>query len=653
MLTMIPTEMARKSPRATLEFVLLGVAVCILSLLSWSSTITVSHDTQAPLRQWPLPNSIVQRHDLPVANDMPPQRPEPPSPFSQSSSSSSSLPLPVSPPAICPSWSPEFAHRFETMCAPWVGRLTEWAENVKRAGKEPVQYTCIIERRCNGLGDRFSGVFSVLEAALEQHRPARVLWDGLSEVLEPTCLMAETWEPQAKDRYSPACLFPTAQSHVVHQSYCGPVYHECGNGHQGVRVRNFIRACPSQGMCDNMYSKLTSTTPASSLRQVADDSNHQSDDSSVAGANDERPVALASGTAAHIFGCAMRSMFQLTQSFREIEVAWIHNKVSSIMTVNQVEELLKGYFTISVHLRLGDRAFKNDEADIEALWGQLSNTFKCAHSVETYVEEMGFNKGLPVRWIFSSDSQHLRKRVLSEFGEKIMMLDEVPKHVSKTKGQTSVTAHTMTEWYFLSLGDRLVMNRRSSTNLFNGRLSGFSKSFWTFQLKHLFYDANTCRLRTMHFDGSWKPANPACKKLSNELLAWRLPQPHRKPKEWEPLRHGALAQSSSSGSSSQSSDVYSEEALFGAVQHHAAVNDGHEALPGAQATSPSGSSSSSSSPIDGTTGSAQDYSSSSTKSSSADDDDDDDLFGAFASDLVEDDADSDDSGLESDEDGET
>jgi hypothetical protein len=479
--------------------------------------------------------------------------------------------------ASCSSWDPEFAQKFETMCAPWADRLVIWAQQLKERKKQPVQYACIKTRRCNGLGDRFSGIFSVFEAALEQHRPVRVLWDGLSEVFEPTCLMADnTWEPQAEDRYSSKCLFPPANAEVVHQYRCGVVHRGCGGPNQGTTIRNFIRACPSDETCGKMREGLLSTegamvvgddalpkpTKATSALQssvLAGDSANENEHH-----HHHHPVGLKSGTAAHLFGCAMRAMFQLTHSFRQIEVAWLHNQKSYMMTVNQVEQLMKGYFTISIHLRLGDSAFKQGETDLEDMWGKFQNSFKCAQSVETYVLDMGFNKGLPVRWVFSSDSKELRARVLAEFGDKIMMLDETPKHVSKTRGQTSITAHTMTEWYFLSLADRLIINRRSNNRLFTGRLSGFSKSFWTFQLKHLYYDANTCRLRTMHFDGSWRTSNQQCKKLSTELMEWRLPQPHRKYGDWAPIRAGYLAPS-------KVADMYSEDALFGPVRHHVAA----------------------------------------------------------------------------------
>jgi hypothetical protein len=72
------------------------------------------------------------------------------------------------------------------------------------------------------------------------------------------------------------------------------------------------------------------------------------------------PVALRSGTAAHVFGCPMRSLFQITDQFYQLQVAWIHNQQSGVHTVAQVRELIQSYFTISIHFRIGDSSFKTD-----------------------------------------------------------------------------------------------------------------------------------------------------------------------------------------------------------------------------------------------------------------------------------------------------
>ena len=79
-------------------------------------------------------------------------------------------------------------------------------------------------------------------------------------------------------------------------------------------------------------------------------------------------------------------------------------------------------------------------------------------------------------------------------------------------------------------------SKPDANRLYVGRVSSFPKTSWTYQLKHLFYDAISCKEMDIPVDGTWKDVKkfPQCR--SAPAFRQELDQPHlagiRFPSEW-------------------------------------------------------------------------------------------------------------------------
>jgi hypothetical protein len=250
------------------------------------------------------------------------------------------------------------------------------------------------------------------------------------------------------------------------------------------------------------------------------------------------------GTTAHLFGCPMRLLLEPQPSFLYHTLSFLFNGEVREMSVSDIANVMKEYYVISMHFRLGDKAFMTSDGDpfhVNAEWERFRPFFDCAEIIDKYTQAAELTHNKPIRWLFASDSPTLRDAVRMRYGDRLMMVSETPSHISKNhkfgNAKSVALQRTFAEWYVLSLGDTVLLNRfLKGPTLYQGRLSGFAKTLWAYQLKHLYYDAGTCRLRTMSVDGSWRPKTKHCVNHADilESVNPRLPQPHLDMFHFEP-----------------------------------------------------------------------------------------------------------------------
>jgi hypothetical protein len=266
---------------------------------------------------------------------------------------------------------------------------------------------------------------------------------------------------------------------------------------------------------------------------------------------------------ANLHGCTIRALLEPTPLFRQAHVSFTdgrHGKKS--ISLSAVEAYLARYFVIAIHFRATDKiAFLHTvqgEYDMTAGNRIFLRPFLCAETIQSHLEQRSVGShvsvvnelqhaaapttnehkvnGKHVRWLVASDSAHFRELAQQLFGDKLLLVELTPEHIDHLAGgqrSREVLVDTFAEWYMLGLADMLVTNQYEdgdeNFNLYSnsGRVSGYSKSAWTYNLKSVYYDAGTCRRGEMLPEGSWEQTPLACKKKS--VFGLPIEQPHLQP----------------------------------------------------------------------------------------------------------------------------
>ena len=412
----------------------------------------------------------------------------------------------------CPAWSAAFRESYVEKCGFWFDLYLDWAQ--KSLGKKSVGYLCLDERRCHGLGDRLAGIQGIFNAALEAKRPLKVGWKGLDSLFQ-SCLFGNVSGAQwGHDlRVKPhGCMYD-------HPSACIPTLSQtlhCPDS--PVWFENSDRTCLSDSMCKRAIATFPQTL-----------------------------------NTANIYGCGLRALFEPKAQFLKYVIPFREaEKGLKQVTVEEAQQIMSKYYVIGIHFRLGDRAafFRSKTREISASDAEYLLPFQCAATIQSHLERRPFQAknvrvarkddihyvkqptddeytvdGRPVRWFLASDTSALRDLAVELFGDKLLMIETRPSHIAfSASRKPSVLSDTFAEWYLLGLSENLVVNRIGGRDLYNGRISSFSKTSWVYQLKSIVYDAGNCRQREIILDGTWKTPPPACRRSS--ALNHRLDQPH-------------------------------------------------------------------------------------------------------------------------------
>ena len=377
----------------------------------------------------------------------------------------------------CPNWSPEFSKRYSEQCSYWIGRFTEWEQNVDNSNKE-VAYTCENESECRGWGDRLGGLHNAFLKALNGKHQFRIGHENLRDLFSP-CLFSNkkmNWAASPKNYHPPAgsCITTTTL-----QCY-GWITLQCA-GHAMVTA-NTDRTCIPDNMCIGVKKSL----------------------------GEDEPLSVS-----NVIGCGLRAMLEPGEGLlNKIQLPLrLGAQPKQMKSVREIEDILKQYYIISIHFRLGDGfAFYHKAGEFTMDSSEsYQRPFHCAATVESYLGERDASTGeimvdgRPVRWLLASDSYRLKRQAMEAFGDKVIFLDIRPEHVAIETNKDGLFS-TIAEWYLIGLGDQMVVNKIGTTSgdFFHGRVSAFPKTSWAYQLKHIVYDAGTCRAYSIPFEGIWE-----------------------------------------------------------------------------------------------------------------------------------------------------
>jgi hypothetical protein len=410
----------------------------------------------------------------------------------------------------CANWDSALMERFELKCKFWLNTYADWLSKADIPGKHhPVGYECADEHLCHGLGDRLAGVQGSFSVALETGRPFRIKWNGMDRLFE-SCVF--------KGKQAGAWGTETSKGCSTGRGSCVADVYEANQCKQtALMFDNSDRGCLPAGTCSI--------------------------------ANKAFPDTL---TAANIYGCGLRALFEPSKSLLEYKVP-LRDGANGVKRVSfaDAQAVLSKYYVIGIHFRIGDNAafFHPGSREVTPDHSVYLTPFQCAMTIQSHLEQrpiqpstrvvngkdMRYVKqsldeeftvgGKPVRWFLASDSNSIREMAVQLFGDKLLMIETRPSHLALKQGdRSSILADTFAEWFLLGLSDSLVVNRIGGKNLYRGRLSSFSKTTWAYQLKNIFYDAGSCRRRQILLDGTWKVAPKECTR--GYSFHHKLSQPH-------------------------------------------------------------------------------------------------------------------------------
>jgi hypothetical protein len=417
----------------------------------------------------------------------------------------------------CPNWSPSFTRHYAEQCGYWIERFQQWENelDINGLGERVSEYKCFDGPKCHGLGDRFAGLYSVLNVAIHTNRTFRLQWRGLNSLFSP-CILKRKWttgnsrvQGCFNDKKSCTGAFTFGKEG------------ECDGGPMQPRVYSGLdRACAAPGICKELRSTFQQFT-----------------------------------TTAQVFGCALRAMLEPTEHFLQRKIPLLIGTQAVKMSVGDVlNTLFTRYYIIAIHFRTGDAAMLDEHDDVKNPGnGAYQVPFRCAQTIQSYregrippkgskpIREQTFNHSLhygeefsvdgrPVKWFIASDSQVFREMAIRMYGSRVIIVDVAPRHISHIPDAANdlvVLENTVAEWMFLGAADELLLNKLGN-GLFHGRLSSFPKTAWVYNLKHAYYDSFTCRLKSFPYEGNWLETSTRCQ---SDLTLGKIDflQPHLDP----------------------------------------------------------------------------------------------------------------------------
>ena len=383
----------------------------------------------------------------------------------------------------CTYWSESFRKKYSDTCGYWIDVYNKWERRVDYKSLRQVAYFCSGTSMCHGWGDRVAGMLASFHKALDDGVQFRIGHDYLSNLFNP-CVVGSNrrvtnW---AKNKFRKPIGMCEVRN-VACSTFMGT---HCSN--PSIISYNSDRMCIAKSHCEGML--------------------HQSKDLS----------------AARVVGCGLRAMLEPSKEmFEDIKFPIRIDGQTQLLNLKSVEETFSKYYVISIQMRLGDSIafFSKTESNIfQTQRRMLSFPFRCAETVESYLRKKQASKaeyeddpeetihGKPIRYFLATDTFEYRQMAQELFGDKLITFDFKPEHIAFGGSAKFALAKEIAEWYTLGLGRQLVLNKVGlSNNFYKGRFSGFAKTSWVYHLKHMVYDAGTCKQFSLPFSGTWSDAD--------------------------------------------------------------------------------------------------------------------------------------------------
>ena len=226
-------------------------------------------------------------------------------------------------------------------------------------------------------------------------------------------------------------------------------------------------------------------------------------------------------TMAHIVGCPLRMMFAPRPSFLEFPISWFIDGAEVNGTLRELVDTMKQYNVVAVHGRMGDGAFRFDEARARQKYKPVVTDFAmCANWVNGYYKRSNSTK--KTKFLVASDAAAMRNTFKKRFPKKTIAISMRPTHIVKSHKLRSnvhkikLLKQLFAEWYAIGKADQLITNVGHSFGV-----SSFSRSAWLYNLKsqyiELRFNGRFCFLREFTNDGNAATISGRCMK-QNPLL---------------------------------------------------------------------------------------------------------------------------------------
>ena len=228
--------------------------------------------------------------------------------------------------------------QMDKQCRFWKVEFNKWKDKFlsSGAGLKPLE---ALQRR-SGTGDRLSGLLTAISYAMADGARLKIFWKNLDAVFQVSneavvngTNLVEVTGSSGGPALSSSCRDAAYYSckRRTHERDSCPVYN---------------RACMTNARCRRMITFLSDTP-----------------------------------NIAQVVGCPLKLLLAPSKELLDFKATWLVDGEEKNYTVRELDGILQGYNTISIHARLGDLAFQGTR--------KVSKTFKrklikCAETADTF-----------------------------------------------------------------------------------------------------------------------------------------------------------------------------------------------------------------------------------------------------------------------------
>jgi len=354
-----------------------------------------------------------------------------------------------------------YSEEVMSKCGHMVVKLDDWDKDVRR---DPNGWPTVSMAVHEGLGDRLGGIATNILFGMDHKKPINIYWPGLDAVFRFPKYLSQNSFRFRVDRPLSKCV---SRRGVPDGLRCGEFMQ--GQHPKCWKSKSMLvhgqRMCANKKLCEdtlrynkNTFNNVTAVSPVQTI------------------------------------GCALRVMLEPTESFLNRRFDWfVMGRILSF-SVLELEEYLKDYTTIALHIRAGDPSFTFNTSTTK-LHNFVKRSINCAQQVY----DAG-SREKPLAFLFASDSESERNKVREEFSSRVVMLMAKPVHIfigsqaiRASKEQRLAIRRdenqmTFAEWKMIGAADETVLGTRFSSN----RMSFFPYTSLLYHLKPYAYSVQKC-----------------------------------------------------------------------------------------------------------------------------------------------------------------
>ncbi len=369
-------------------------------------------------------------------------------------------------------------------CSYYLEKLPDW--HTASTSVPPI----VAWQQRSGAGDRFAGLVSAFNHAMNTQRRLEIKWNYLNVPFEVPCWM------QAPKAGNPN-LIDFSDNDLSEEPQSSSLVRNCKES-SCMAAKQHKRRCTT--------STLHLVDPLNSIRACA---------------SEQRCRALAHWagrdiTLVHSIGCPLALTLNPSKVLLGHKLSFFLDGVLQNATLGDFLRQLQRYHVIGLHHRHGDSALmrtkKFDAASFDAA-KTMEDSVACLKAVAQSRLNTDHQWAKPVRWLVASDNRIVRKYFLDTFPREVILLAAPPRHLHKVSPKTEtkrvqLAIDTFSEWLALAYADELVANEGPHG------LSAFSKLGRLWNLQSRFFAVTAGQDKCVHkeftFEGALRLMPNSC-----------------------------------------------------------------------------------------------------------------------------------------------